>query len=80
LERIQLGKPYCPECSRPLDILHGDFVVDFAQMGYKCKNCNTEYEGNDRELLKDIKGEVRKNYDNYWDVYCKELDKNKKHK
>jgi uncharacterized protein YneF (UPF0154 family) len=73
LDRIREGDPFCSQCSRPLDILNANYLANFAQIGYKCTNCETQIKGNWEDLRKGIKGEVRKNYDSYWQEYKKQI-------
>jgi len=74
LERIHEGDPFCSQCSRPLDDWNASYMADFAQIGYKCKTCNTQIEGDWKALRNIIKGEVRKNYDKYWLGYKTQID------
>ena len=66
LECISLGDPYCPECSRPLNKIHGDWMINGIQVGYACPKCGSEIDLNYSDLKKDVKAEVRRNFDNYW--------------
>lgn len=75
LDRIRKGEPFCPECSRPMDYWKATWMADFAQIGYQCFNCDIKHKGNYEDLLNDIKGEVRKNYEKYWDIYKGENNK-----
>ncbi len=74
LDRIEIGKPYCPKCSRPLDYWNASFMADGIQIGYKCNVCKTECEGDRYEVLDDVKGNVRQNYSQYWSQYKREID------
>jgi hypothetical protein len=69
LERIRLGDPFCPTCSRPLDDWKLDWKADYAQIGYKCPTCGTESKGDSGDLLNDVHALVRKNYNSYWPLY-----------
>ncbi len=83
LDRIKIGRPYCPNCFRPLDYWNATWMADGIQMGYKCSVCRTEREGDRHKVLDDAKGEIRKNYSNFWSQYKHEIDsltKGKPHK
>lgn len=74
LNRIDIGDPYCSNCSKPLDIKRASWMADGVQIGYKCVDCQTE---NDRDyfyVLKSAKREVRSNYDSYWSKYQEEIN------
>ncbi len=75
LDRIRKGNPFCPKCSRPMDYWKASWMADFAQIGYQCFNCNIQHKGDYENIMNDIKGEVRKNYENYWLIYKTEFDK-----
>ena len=74
LDRIDIGRPYCPECYRPLNERNVVTFVGYAQIGYECRECRTEYEGDRRNLLDDVKGEIRRNYSTFWSRYKREID------
>ncbi len=69
LERINIDRPYCPRCSRPLDYWNASWMADGGQIGYKCLKCDTQREGDKYSVLNDAKAEVRKDFDNYWEIY-----------
>jgi hypothetical protein len=73
LKRIDIGEPYCPECSRPLEELKTSWMADYAQIGYKCLSCNTQRTGTRIDLLKDVVALIRSRYDYYWDIYSKKI-------
>jgi hypothetical protein len=73
LKRIDIGNPYCPKCSRPLDEWKSNWEANFAQIGYKCSSCNTQREGDTLALLYDIHGLIRSDYDSYWNIYSKKF-------
>lgn len=75
LDRIRIGDPFCPKCSRPMDYWRATWMADFAQIGYQCFNCGVKHKGDFGDLLNDIKGEVRRNYKKYWDKYKIEINK-----
>lgn len=83
LERVRIGDPYCPNCSRNLDYLRASWMADGVQIGYKCINCETETKRDCKELIDDAKAEVRKNFDKTWLLYrdeIKRVTKGKPHK
>lgn len=73
LRRLDLGRPYCPRCSRPLETWRAGWMADFAQIGYRCPRCTTEIEGDDGEILDDIRGTVRREYPQYRSRYQQEI-------
>lgn len=73
LERVIIGDPYCPHCSRNLDYLHASWMADGVQIGYKCINCETEIKRDRKKLVDDAKAEVRKNFDETWVLYRNEI-------
>jgi hypothetical protein len=75
LDRIQRISPYCPRCYRPLDTKRASWEANGVQIGYKCKNCQTEYDGTYRNVFNEVLSEVRRNYDKYWETYQKEIYK-----
>ncbi len=75
LDRIQRTSPYCPKCFRPLDTKHASWMADGVQTGYECKSCQTEYDGKYRDVLNEVKAEVRRDFDKYWKIYCDEIEK-----
>ena len=75
LERVIIGDPYCPRCSRNLDYLHASWMADGVQIGYKCINCGTEISRKREELVDDAKAEVRKKFNETWLLYSKEIKK-----
>ncbi len=75
LDRIRKGDPFCPNCLRPMDYLRASWMADGVQIGYQCKNCGIQHKGDFEDVLNDIKGEVRRNYENYWNTYKTEFDK-----
>lgn len=74
LKRIFLGKPYCPKCQRTLDTTHADWMADGVQTGYKCSKCQTERRGVMSTIYKDVQGEVRRNFDTYWQTYSRAIN------
>jgi hypothetical protein len=75
LKRIVLGEPYCPNCSRTLDTTHASWRADGVQIGYACSNCKREREGKKLDLYKDVQGQVRRNFDAYWQTYTEAVDR-----
>lgn len=75
LDRIEICRPYCPKCYRPLDYWDADFIENDMHIGYNCNQCKTEYEGDMNKLLDDVKGEIRKKYQEYWSQYNREIRK-----
>lgn len=75
LDRIKKGDPFCPKCSRPMDYWEASWMADFAQIGYQCFNCDIKHKGDYEDLLNDIKGEVRRDYEKYWEIYQREIEK-----
>ena len=75
LDRIQRISPYCPKCNRPLETKRASWMADGVQIGYLCKNCKTEYEGTYSDVFSEVLGEVRRNYDKYWNVYQDKIQK-----
>jgi hypothetical protein len=73
LERIVLREPYCPHCSRTLDTTHASWVADGVQTGYRCSDCKTDREGTVLNLYKDVQGEVRRNFETYWQTYTEAI-------
>lgn len=73
LERIVLRQPYCPNCSRTLDTTHASWKADGVQTGYRCSKCNTERKGTVSDLYKDVQGEVRRNFEMYWQTYTEAI-------
>jgi len=69
LKRIILERPYCPKCQRTLDTTHASWMADGVQIGYKCSNCQTERKGTMSDIYRDVQGEVRRNFDSYWQAY-----------
>ena len=71
LNRIRLGDPYCPRCKRSMDKTYLDPRVPFGPTvtGFACRNCSTAREGDIHDLYQDAEGEVRREYDRYWDGY-----------
>jgi hypothetical protein len=74
LNRLHLGDPFCPKCSRPLERWNEGWQEDFAQIGYTCIFCRTLATGNSDFVLSEVHAEVRKNYDKYWNTYKKKFD------
>jgi len=73
LKRIVLREPYCPNCLRTLDTTHASWMADGVQTGYKCSKCNNEREGTVLDLYKDVHGEVRRNFETYWQTYTEAI-------
>jgi hypothetical protein len=73
LKRIVLREPYCPNCSRTLDTAHASWMADGVQTGYRCSKCNTERKGTELDLYKDVDGEVRRNFETYWQTYTEAI-------
>jgi len=73
LKRIELGEPYCPNCLRPLDAIRASWMADGVQIGYRCSKCNTKREGTELDLYKDVEGEVRRNFETYWQTYTEAI-------
>jgi hypothetical protein len=73
LARICLGDPYCPRCSRSLDRRDAGWMADGMQIGYQCPTCGTQREGTYSDLFKDVCGQVRRNYPEYWQKYQKAI-------
>lgn len=69
LNRIDTGNPYCPNCLRPLV----EWKSGMMTIGYKCPSCNTQREGNTLDLLNDVYGKIRSNYNYFWDIYSKKI-------
>jgi hypothetical protein len=75
LNRVDAGEPYCPKCKNPMESWNAGPKAGFVQIGYKCINCRTKHGRNRDELIKDISGEIRRNYDNYWNRYVHQINK-----
>jgi len=73
LKRIVLRDPYCPNCSRTLDTTHANWMADGVQTGYMCSKCNTERKGKVSDLYKDVHGEVRRNFETFWQTYTEAI-------
>jgi hypothetical protein len=71
LKRIVLERPYCPNCQRTLDTTRASWMADGVQTGYKCSNCQTERRGVMSDIYKDVQGEIRRNFDSYWQPYSR---------
>lgn len=71
LSRISYGKPYCPKCSVTADTKHASWMADGVPIGYKCNKCGRENDKAPDELLREIHGFVRINFDELWDRYSK---------
>lgn len=69
LDRISIKNPYCTKCARILDIVRASWMADFLQTGYKCISCQAEIKIDYSDLMKEIKGEVRQKYSDYWQNY-----------
>ena len=83
LERVEIGDPFCPHCSRNLNYLRASWMADGVQIGYKCIDCNTEIKRNLDNLVDDAKAKVRRHFDEIWSLYHKEIKritKGKSHK
>jgi hypothetical protein len=74
LNRLHLGDPFCPKCSRPLEKWNAGWQADFAQIGYTCSACNTEIRGDRDFFLGEVHAQVRPKYDEYWKTYKKKFD------
>lgn len=74
LDRISMGRPYCPHCSCSLSELYEVEGIVETQY-YKCKKCGTEIEKTDPDIYKEIYGLIRKNYDKYWSIYQQKISK-----
>ena len=74
LDRIHLGEAYCSQCLRTLNTLHAHWMADGIQKGYKCQNCEEEIEVYREDIVKDVKGKVRRDYQQYWDKYRKNIE------
>lgn len=74
LDRIKRTSPYCPKCSRPLVTKHASWMADGVQIGYKCKKCTTEYDGDYSDVFNEILSEVRRDYQSYWQKYRAEIE------
>jgi len=44
-----------------------------GQTGYKCSKCDTEIEGTVLDLYKDVRGEVPRNFESYWQTYTEAI-------
>ena len=73
LERITLKRPYCLKCKRTLDETHADWIAYGVQTGYKCTNCDTERDGIMSDIYRDVEGEIRRNFETYWQIYSRLL-------
>ena len=60
LTRIDIGKPYCPICSRPLDTQHASWMADGVQIGYECHSCHTQRKGHEYDIFNDVQGQIRR--------------------
>lgn len=67
LRRIlaDLLSPYCPRCSLPLELWHGDAGVAGQPLGYECRPCGTRTRWTPDDVLKQMKREVRRHYAHY---------------
>lgn len=43
--------------------------------GYECENCSTNYIGDYEMLLREVQGEIRRNYIKYWNEYFNKIKK-----
>lgn len=75
LIRIKIGEPYCLSCSNPFELLRASWQLEGIQIGYKCTNCDYEIHKDYNDLQREVKGKVRKNFDEYWNIYIEEIDK-----
>ena len=75
LDRVFIIDPYCPKCKA---ILNKDRVRSAALgrpvIGFRCYNCNREYGITDEELINNVKGYVRKNYNKLIIVYQEKIN------
>jgi len=69
LRRVRPGQPSCPGCSRPLEHWTGDWMADYAQLGYRCRSCSIQISGSYSLLLDDVRGDVRRRFHEYWTRY-----------
>ena len=61
--------PYCPRCSLPLELWHGDAGVAGPPIGYECRPCGTRTRWTPDDVLKQMHREVRRYYAHYWAQY-----------
>jgi len=73
LDRVSMGRPYCPKCLRPLDILRASWMANGMQIGYKCKECKTKIRKTDSDIYSEIYSLIRRDYDKYWSTYQRKI-------
>jgi len=71
LERMSADplSPYCPRCSLPLELWHGDAGVAGPPIGYECRPCGTRIRWTPADVLQQMHREVRRYYAHYWAQY-----------
>lgn len=74
LERIETTPPYCSKCLRNLSKKHASWMADGIHIGYYCKKCGIEYDGNKKDVANEVFSEVRRNYQSYYNEYKRKID------
>lgn len=83
LQRVSYGEPFCSNCSRPLQTNNSGAWSHDDIDAYSCDKCKEKWTGDGYDVLVEIKGEVRRNYDQYYQVYQEKIEsliKKKKYK
>jgi len=83
LTRINIGRPYCPRCHRPLEETYASWLEDSVHKGYRCPACGAEHEGDWQSIFDNVTAQIRKDYYKYWSRYrekINQLTKGKPHK
>jgi len=74
LDRIQIGQPYCPDCSSQLEeVFVEHWVPGYSGWHYECRRCGTEIAIDGDELRRAAAGAVRRDYLRYWSRYEEEI-------
>lgn len=71
-ERISIGKPFCNICTKTLT---STFFLDIESDGYRCTKCKSRLNEDNYSVLGCVTGEIRTNYDKYWQKYKEEINK-----
>jgi len=74
LDRVEIGQPYCPDCSSQLEeVFLEHWIPGCSGWRYECRRCETEVAIDGDELRRAAAGAVRREFGSYWSRYQEEI-------
>jgi len=73
VQRISISEPYCKKCEEPMVPLVVEVMLTGKQIGYQCEKHNIKIKKIKADILNEVIGEVRRNYNRYWEKYKDEI-------